>query len=63
MVKANSEVVAIGEIGLDYYDKNNNREIQKEYFINQINIAQETDLPIIIHDRKAHGDIFSIIKK
>ena len=63
LVKANSEVVAIGEIGLDYYDKNNDREIQKEYFMNQINIAQETDLPVIIHDRKAHGDIFSIIKK
>ena len=45
------KVVAIGEIGLDYYWHKDNIEFQKELFINQIEIANEMDLPIIVHTR------------
>ncbi|CEN80622.1 TatD family hydrolase [Paraclostridium sordellii] len=58
----NEKVKAIGEIGLDYYYDNSPREIQKEWFKRQIELANELNLPIIIHDRDAHGDTFEIIK-
>lgn len=58
----NEKVKAIGEIGLDYYYDNSPREIQKEWFKRQIELANELKLPIIIHDRDAHGDTFEIIK-
>lgn len=59
------EVVAVGEIGLDYYreEDKKNAELQKEIFIKQINIANEFNLPILVHDRDAHGDTFEIIDK
>ncbi|HEX2926481.1 MAG TPA: TatD family hydrolase [Ruminiclostridium sp.] len=59
----NSKVVAIGEIGLDYYYDNSPRDIQKYWFERQIELAKELDLPIIIHDRDAHEDTVNIIKK
>ena len=58
----NEKVKAIGEIGLDYYYDNYPREIQKKWFKRQIELANELKLPIIIHDRDAHGDTFEIIK-
>lgn len=58
------KVVAIGEIGLDYhYDDNAPKEVQKHYFEEQIKLAQKYDLPIIVHDREAHGDTMEILRK
>lgn len=61
--KENDKVVAIGEIGLDYYYDLSPRVLQKKWFIRQIQLANELDLPFIVHDRDAHGDTFEIIKK
>lgn len=57
------KVVAVGEIGLDYYwDKEEeNHNLQKEVLITQIELAKKYNLPILIHDREAHGDCFEII--
>ena len=55
--------VAIGEIGLDYYWVSDNKQNQIEIFEKQIAIAKELDLPIIVHDRDAHGDTLDILKK
>lgn len=56
------KVKAIGEIGLDYYYDDVGRDIQKKWFIRQIELAKEVDLPIIVHDREAHGDCMDILK-
>lgn len=58
----NRKVVAIGEIGLDYYRDLSPRQKQKEAFERQIRLAQELDLPIIVHDREAHADILQILR-
>ncbi len=55
------KVVAIGEIGLDYYYDNSPREAQKIWFGKQINLARNLTLPVIIHDRDAHEDLMNII--
>ncbi|MCF6464333.1 TatD family hydrolase [Clostridium sp. Cult2] len=57
------KVVAIGEIGLDYYYDNSPRDIQQKKFIEQLNLAKEVDLPVIIHTREAAKDTFDIIKE
>ena len=58
------KVVAIGEIGLDYYWKENEpREVQKRIFCEQVDLAKQFDLPIIIHDRDAHGDMLELFQK
>lgn len=59
----NSKVVAIGEIGLDYYWDTSFNEIQKEVFAKQIRMANKLNLPIVVHDREAHKDCFDIIKR
>ena len=55
--------VAIGEIGLDYYWRQDTKEKQKDFFEQQILIAKELNLPIIVHDREAHNDTLEILKK
>ena len=55
--------MAIGEIGLDYYWRQDNKEAQKRVFEEQILLAKELNLPIIVHDREAHDDTLNILKK
>lgn len=57
------KVLAIGEIGLDFYRDLSPRDKQKTAFIAQIKIAQEINKPIVIHDRDAHQEVLEIIKK
>jgi TatD DNase family protein len=59
----NKKVIAIGEIGLDYYYDNSDRETQRKWFREQIRLAKELDLPYIVHDRDAHEDVFNIMKE
>ena len=56
------KVVAIGEIGLDYFYDNSPRDLQKIWFAKQISLAKDSRLPIIVHDRDAHEDTMSILK-
>ncbi len=58
-----SKVVAIGEIGLDYYWDRSFIELQKEVFIKQIKLANKLELPIVVHDREAHKDCYDILKE
>jgi TatD DNase family protein len=57
------KVVAIGEIGLDYYYDNSPRDIQKKWFKKQIELAQELDMPVVIHSREATQDTFDILQE
>lgn len=59
----NKKVVAIGEIGLDYYYDFSPRDLQKKWFIRQLELALELDLPVIIHSREAAKECFDIIKE
>ena len=63
LAKQNKKVVAIGEIGLDYYWNTENKELQKKAFIEQIKIANELELPIVIHTREAVMDTLEILKQ
>ena len=58
------KVVAIGEIGLDYYwEENPPKELQQQVFRAQMQLAEELDLPVIVHDREAHADSLAIVKE
>lgn len=57
------KVVALGEIGLDYYRALNSKNLQKQVFDQQVRFAKEHRLPIIVHDRDAHEDVYAILKK
>ena len=59
----NKKVVAIGEIGLDYYWRQDNKELQKISFIKQIELANKLKLPVSIHTRDAIDDMIAIIRK
>ncbi len=60
---SHEKVVAIGEIGLDYYYDEPERDVQKYWFEKQLLLAKELEMPYIIHDREAHGDTIEIVKK
>lgn len=60
---AHEKVVAIGEIGLDYYWDTSAKEVQQKIFREQIRLARRLNLPIIIHNREAHSDILQILKE
>ena len=55
--------VAIGEIGLDYYWDASHKEEQKALFVRQLDMALALDLPVIVHDREAHGDCLDIVRR
>ncbi|MBN2259046.1 MAG: TatD family hydrolase [Clostridiales bacterium] len=57
----NNKVKAVGEIGLDYFYDFSPREVQKEWFLKQLLLAKELQLPVIIHDRDAHQDVMDIL--
>ena len=58
-----NDAVAIGEIGLDYYWNKENKDLQKEVFVEQIKIANKLNKPIVIHSRDAYLDTIEILKK
>jgi TatD DNase family protein len=60
-ISTHPKVVAIGEIGLDYYRDYAPQDIQKELFRAQLKIAREKELPVIIHNRQAHSDVYDIL--
>ncbi len=59
----NEKCVAIGEIGLDYHYSSDNKDEQRQVFESQVMLANELDLPVIVHDRDAHADTLEILKK
>ena len=59
----NKKVVAIGEVGLDYYWDKTFTDKQQDIFIKQIKLANKLNLPLVIHDRDAHKDCFDILKE
>ena len=59
----NEKAVAVGEIGLDYHYERETRDIQLEIFEAQLKVANEFGLPVIVHDREAHGDTLEILKR
>ncbi len=64
MIKVNDKIVAVGELGLDYYwDENPPKEVQKNVLRAQMNLAKELNMPVIIHDRDAHKDTLDIMKE
>ncbi len=58
---AHPKAVAIGEIGLDYHWHEERKDFQKEWFHRQLTLAEELDLPVIVHDRDAHGDCLDVV--
>lgn len=62
-LSSHPKVVALGEMGLDYYWDKSPKEVQKEVFRKQIALAKEVQLPIIIHNREATADIVQILKE
>jgi TatD DNase family protein len=63
LCKLSPKVKAIGEIGLDYYYEDIPRDIQQKAFRMQMALAQELDLPVIVHERDAHNDGLAIVKE
>lgn len=57
------KVVAIGEIGLDYHYDFSPRDVQRRVFEEQLKLAVELNMPVVVHDREAHADTLSLLKK
>lgn len=57
------KIVAVGEIGLDYYWDKEKHDLQKEWFVCQLGLAREKEMPVIIHSREAAADTFEIMKQ
>ncbi|GAM07780.1 putative deoxyribonuclease YabD [Geobacter sp. OR-1] len=63
LAAGNPKVVAIGEIGLDFYRDRSPRHLQEEVFRRQIRLARELELPVIVHDRDAHDRVMAILSE
>ena len=63
LIKKSKKVVAIGEIGLDYHFDRESNAAQKILFESQIVLAKKHGLPVLVHDREAHGDTLDILKQ
>ncbi|MBE6986631.1 MAG: TatD family deoxyribonuclease [Ruminococcaceae bacterium] len=63
LCKLNPKIKAIGEIGLDYHYEDIPRELQQKAFVAQMELAQELNLPVIVHERDAHEDGMAIIRQ
>ena len=63
IIDNNDRVVAIGETGLDYYRSDLAKSKQQEVFYQHLNLAYKNNLPVIIHCREAHNDLYDILKK
>ncbi|OPY58662.1 MAG: putative deoxyribonuclease YcfH [Pelotomaculum sp. PtaU1.Bin035] len=63
MLAAHPKVVALGEMGLDYFRDLSPRPVQRKVFREQIALAKKLNLPVIIHDREAHGDMMEILRE
>lgn len=63
MVKNNPKIVAIGEIGLDYYWNKDNKDKQREVFCKQLEIAEKLRVPVVIHSRDSINETYEILKK
>lgn len=59
----NDKVIAVGEIGIDYYHTKDNKDAQKELFERMLDLAEKHDLPVIVHSRKSTQDTFDILKR
>ncbi|MBQ7204062.1 MAG: TatD family hydrolase [Eubacterium sp.] len=62
-ISKHEKCVAIGEIGLDYHWMSSTKEVQQDFFKEQIILANELKMPVIVHDREAHGDTLEILKE
>ncbi len=63
MIGNSQKIVAVGEIGLDFYRDRSPRDVQRLAFRRQIALAREVDLPIIVHDRDAHEEVLQILNE
>ena len=63
LLDKSSKCVALGEIGLDYHYPDTDKQRQREYFTAQMKLAEELSLPVVIHDRDAHGDVMDVIRE
>ena len=63
LVKNNPKIVAVGEIGLDYYWNKDNKETQREIFRKQLEIAERLNVPVIIHSRDSIGETYEILSE
>ena len=62
LIRENPKVKAVGEIGLDYHYEDVPRNIQQEAFLAQMELARETKLPVIVHERDAHADGMTVVR-
>lgn len=60
---ARDKVAALGEIGLDYYYDNSERDVQRQWFARQLDLAKQMNMPVVIHSRDAMNDTINILKE